>query len=299
MASFFDEIARNRLRSILLMLVFGAFFTAIIYVFVLLLGGGTFSLGFAAVLVLIYAFFTYQFGSKMVLAMSGAQLADRKQYPTLYDAVEGMAAASQIKVPDVYVVNDPSPNAFATGKNKQHASVAVTTGLLSMMNKNELQGVLAHEMSHISDNDIQFMLFAIVFAGAIGIIAALIRNIFFFGGIRGGRRGDSGIIFLIALAVGILAPLFALLLRLAISRRREYLADANGARITRAPMFLASALKKIQQYENAPNAQPVVHSNEVTASIYFASPFSAKSMMNLFSTHPPIEDRIDKLEHMY
>ncbi len=299
MTSFFDEIARNRLRSVILMLLFGALFTFVIYLFVLVLGGGPGGLIFGAVIVLFYAIFTYQFGSTMVLKLSGAKPADRKQYPILYDAVEGMAMASQIKVPDIYIINDPSPNAFATGKNKKHASVAVTSGLLSVMNKNELEGVLSHEMSHISDNDIQFMLFVVIFAGAIGMIAAVIRNLFFFGGLRGGGRRNGGILVLIALVIGLLAPLFALLLRLAISRRREYMADANGARITRAPMFLASALKKIQQYDAKPNVQPVAHANEINASLYFANPFSASSIMNLFSTHPPIEDRIAKLEHMY
>lgn len=299
MASFFDEIAKNRLRSIILLLAFGALFTLVIYFFIWILGGTLIGLVIAAVIVLLYAIFTYQFGSNMVLKLSGAQPADRKQYPILYDAVEGMAMASQIKVPDIYVINDPSPNAFATGKDKKHASVAVTSGLLSIMNKNELEGVLAHEMSHIYDNDIQFMLLAVVFVGAIGLIAVIVRNMFFFGGIRGGGRRNGGVIVIIALVIGLLAPLFATLLRLAISRRREYMADANGARITRAPMFLASALKKIQQYEANPNAQPVAHVNEVTAPLYFASPFNAKSIMNLFSTHPPIEDRIDKLQHMY
>ncbi len=297
MASFFDQINQNRLKSIILMLVFGAIFAGVVFLFVVLLGGGPIAFGLGIVLIVLYAFFTYEYGSKLVLKMSRAQVADQKQYPQLYDIVEELALAAQLKMPTVYIVNDPSPNAFATGKNKAHASIAVTTGLLSMMNKNELEGVLSHEMSHIANNDIQFMLFAIIFAGVIGIVSAFIRNMLIFGFGRGSR--DGGIFIIIGIVIGLLAPLFALLLRLAISRKREYMADANGARMTRAPMYLASALKKIQGYEKKPTATQMKTANEITASIYFENPFSTKSIMNIFSTHPPIEDRIEKLEHMY
>ncbi|MGD0510667.1 MAG: M48 family metallopeptidase [Candidatus Micrarchaeaceae archaeon] len=300
MTSYFDEINQNRLKSILLMLVFGAIFAGIVYLLAVFFGG---IIGFAIgiIVIIAYALFSYFYGSKLVLKMSRAQIADKKQYAQLYNTVETIALATQLKMPDVYIVNDPSPNAFATGKNKDHAAVAVTTGLLSMMSKNELEGVLAHEMSHIADNDIQFMLFAVVFAGAIGLLGAVVRNIFFFGGIAGGGRRNEGILLIIGLVIGLLAPLFALLLRLAISRRREYMADANGARIIRAPSYLASALEKIQAYEKKPAsiAPPTQHANEITSSLYFANPFKAKSLMNLFSTHPPIEDRIAKLKQMY
>jgi len=213
--------------------------------------------------------------------------------------VEGLALASQIPRPDVYIISDPNPNAFATGRNKRHASVAVTVGLLAMMNKKELQGVLAHEISHIADNDILYLMIAVVFAGVIGLVGAVIRNMFFFGGFRDGGGRNGGMIVLIALIIGLLAPLFALLLRLAISRRREYMADANGSRLIRDPHSLASALEKIRDYGKGPQAKPVAHANDITASLYFANPLSAQSVTNLFSTHPPIQDRIDKLEHMY
>ena len=184
----------------------------------------------------------------------------------LYDAVEGLAAASEIPMPTVYIINDPNPNAFATGRDKKHASIAVTSGLLQMMNKSELQGVIAHEMSHIYDNDIQFMMLAIVFAGVIGLLAAIIRNMFFFGFSGGNNRSGSNLIFLvIAIVMSILAPLIAMLIRLAISRRREYMADANGARITRSPQSLASALSKIGGFSQKPNAPPVQHANDMTA----------------------------------
>jgi heat shock protein HtpX len=299
MASFFDEISRNRIKSILLMLVFGAIFGGIVFLFVALLGGGILALAIGVAIIVLYAAVSYQFGSAMVLKMSRAKIADKKQYKQLYNMIEGLAVANQLKMPTVYVIDDPSPNAFATGKNRNHASIAVTTGLLAMMDKNELEGVIAHEMSHIENNDIQFMLFAVVFAGIIGLMAAVIRNVFFFGGIGVGENRNAGILVLVGIVIGLLAPLFALLLRLAISRRREYMADANGARIIRAPMYLADALKKIQSYENKPNARPVRHANEITSSLYFENPLNRKSIANLFSTHPPIEERIKRLESMY
>ena len=299
MASFFDEIARNRLKSILLMAIFSALFFAIIYIVVEFFGGGLFGLVIGGIIIIAYAAFTYFAGSKVVLKVSGAQPADKSKYPMLYDAVEGLAAASQIPMPQIYIINDPNPNAFATGRDKKHAYVAVTSGLLSMMNKDELEGVIAHEISHVSNNDIQFMMIAIVFAGVIGLLAAVIRSMFFFGAIGGNNRNGGGYIVIIALVLSIVAPIVALLIRLAISRRREYMADANGGRLTRNPASLASALKKIQGFTAKPNAPPVKKANDVTASLYFSNPLSVKSVMNLFSTHPPIEDRIKKLEAMY
>ncbi|HVA82727.1 MAG TPA: M48 family metalloprotease [Candidatus Aquilonibacter sp.] len=299
MASFFDEIARNRLKSIALMMVFSAFFVAVIYLFVVFLGGGIFSLTFAVGLVAIYALITYYTGDKLVLAVSGAKEADPKKYRQLYGIIEGLASATQIKMPKVYIIDDPTPNAFATGRSKNLSSVAVTSGILTIMSKNELTGVLAHEMSHVADNDVQFMTIAIVFAGAIGIIAAFMRNIFFFGGMNGDNRNNGGVLLLIAFVIGLLAPFFALLIRLAISRKREYMADANGARLTRDPHSLADALKKIQAFEKNPNTPQMRNVNEVTANLYFSNPFKAESFANLFSTHPPIEERIKKLEAMY
>lgn len=299
MTSFFDEIARNNLRSILLLALFFALFAAVIYIVVLALGGGPFAIIICVILVAVYAAISYFAGSKVILKISGAQKADPKQYHYLYDIIEGLALASQIKMPDVYIINDPNPNAFATGRSKKHASVAVTTGLLAMMTKKELQGVVAHEMSHIADNDILYLMIAVVFAGVIGLVAAVARTMFFFGGIGEARGRNGGIIIIIILVVGLLAPLFALLLRLAISRRREYVADANGSRLIRDPQSLASALEKIRDYSKNPQARPVAHANDITASLYFANPLRASSIVNLFSTHPPIDDRIKKLQQMY
>ncbi len=300
MASFFDEIAKNQVKSLVLMLLFGMLFALVIFAVVVLFGGGLFSFAFGLVLVAIYALLTYQYGSKVVLAVSKATEADPKQYPTLYSVVEGLALATQIKMPKVYIINDPNPNAFATGKHSAPC-VAVTTGLLQMMNKQELQGVIAHEISHVADNDVQVMTIAIAFAGVIGLVAVLMRNMLIFGGnLGGGKRNESGaIILVLAFVVGLLAPFFALLIRLAVSRKREYMADANGARITRDPRSLANALKKLKAYSANPGAQSLRSANEVTAQMYFANPFTKKNMTGIFSTHPPIDDRIAILEKMY
>ncbi len=298
MASFFDEIAANRLKSLVLFGAFTLLFLGITYLFILIFGGGPFTLAIGLVLIIIYGALVYFFGDRAVLAISRAKEADRKQYPALYETVEGLSAAAQVPMPKVYIINDPNPNAFATGKNKKASSIAVTSGLLGMMNRQELQGVLAHEMSHIYNNDILFMMVAVVFAGAIGIVSAVVRNLFFFGGI-GGRSRNGGMLLLVALVIGMLAPIFALLLRLAISRRREYMADANGARMIRDPGALASALKKVQGYSANPQAKSMANANEMTASLYFSSPFRGASVMNIFSTHPPIEERIKRLQAMY
>jgi heat shock protein HtpX len=299
MASFFDEIAKNQMKSLVLMLLFALLFIGVVYAVVILFGGGIFAFAFGFIIVILYALITYRYGDKVVLAVSRAKEADPKQYQTLYSVVEGLSLATQIKMPKVYIIDDPNPNAFATGR-RSAPSVAVTTGLLSIMNKQELQGVIAHEISHVADNDIQVMTVAIAFAGVIGLIAALMRSMLFFGFGGGGRRNDeSGLIMIIALVIGLLAPFFALLIRLAISRKREYMADANGARITRDPGSLASALRKLKNYAANPNAQNVRHANEVTAPMYFTNPFTKSSIAGLFSTHPPLDERIKKLEQMY
>ncbi len=194
----------------------------------------------------------------------------------------------------------PKGQVEATGR-KSRPSIAVTTGLLAMANREELEGVIAHEISHVADNDILVMTISIAFAGVIGLVSVFIRNLVLFGGLSGNRdrNGSNVLLIVVAVAIGLLAPVFALLIKLAISRKREYMADANGARITRNPAGLASALKKIEAYTARPNVPGVVHANEVTAPMYFANPFTAKNLMGLFSTHPPIEDRIKRLQAMY
>ena len=304
MASFFDEIAANKLKSIILMVLFSLLFFAIIYAVVWLLGGGIFGLIVGGIVIIAYALFSYFYGASMVLKLSRAKPANEKDYPMLYDIIGGLAAAGQIKMPKVYVIDTKDPNAFATGRNKNNASVAVTTGLLAIMNRQELEGVLSHEISHIYNNDIQFMMLAVVFGGVIGIIAAVFRYSFFFGGFGNDRGGNAGIVLLVELALAIIAPIVAMLIRLAISRRREYMADANGARMTRDPASLASALKKIKDFTQNPQKAAAAQQNgryasPVTAYLYFSSPVSMKSITNLLSTHPPIDERIKRLQNMH
>ncbi len=296
--SFFDAIDANKRNSLILVAVMAFVFmgavTAVSYIFDLGICGPT--LGFFALL--LYTVVVYFQGDSIILTMSHAQPVTREQYPFLYETVEGLALAQQIPVPKIYVVQDNSPNAFATGRDPKHSSVAVTTGLLQMMNHQELEGVLAHEMSHIANFDIRFSMLAIVFVGAIGMLANFAWRMAWWGGIRGGgdRRDRSGGMGLIVLAIAIvfviLAPIFIQIVRFALSRQREYLADANGARMTRYPEGLASALEKIK------NAGIPTHAaNDTTASLYFSNPFPNK-MSFLTSTHPPIDDRIKRLRSM-
>ncbi len=296
--SFFDAIEANKRNSLILVALMGLVFMgavwAVSYIFDLGVCGPT--LGFLALL--FYTAVVYFQGDSVILAMSHAQPVTREQAPFLYDVVEGLALAQQIPVPKIYIVQDNSPNAFATGRDPTHASVAVTTGLLQMMNHEELEGVLAHEMSHIANFDIRFSMLAIVFVGAIALLANFAWRMAWWGGIRGGgdrrdRGGGMGLIVLaIAIVFVILAPIFATLVRLALSRQREYLADANGARMTRYPEGLAKALEKIKSA-----SIPTHAANDTTASLYFSNPFPNK-MSFLMSTHPPIDERIKRLRSM-
>jgi len=291
--SFFDAIEANKRNSVILMavmfLIFMAAIWAVSYIYKLGICGP--ALGFFALL--FYGIMVYYAGDKVILAMTGAREATAKEYPFLYNVVEGLSLASQIPMPKVYVVDDPAPNAFATGRDPKHASVAVTTGLLSMLKREELEGVIAHEISHIGNFDIRFAMLAIVFAGAVALLGDFVWRSMGFG-FGGGRRdrGGGGILILIALVFIILSPIFAQIVRFALSRQREYLADATGAKLTRYPAGLASALDKIKKAN-----MPTKAANDTTASLFFANPFPDK-LGFLGSTHPPIEDRIKRLRAM-
>jgi heat shock protein HtpX len=291
--SFFDAIEANKRNSLILIavifLLFMAMTIAVSYIFDIGICGP--ALGFIALL--IYTVAVYFQGDSIILSMSGAREAKKEDYPFLYNVVEGLALASQIPMPKLYVIEDPGPNAFATGRDPQHASVAVTSGLLKMMKREELEGVIAHEISHIANYDIRFSMLAVVFVGAIALLGEFAWRTMLYGG-GGGRRdrGGSGPLIVIALVFVILAPIFAQFVRFAISRQREYLADANGARMTRYPEGLASALDKIK---NA--ATPTRSANDTTASLFFSNPFPNKLGL-AFGTHPPIDERIKRLRAM-
>jgi len=236
---------------------------------------------------------SYWYSDKIALGMAGAHPATREQYFDFYTIVENLAITAGLPMPKIFVINDPSPNAFATGRDKKHAVVAVTTGLLSIMNKTELEGVVAHEMSHIGNRDMLVSTVAVVLVGFVAIISDMMIRMSFFGGQRDDREGN-GIFMIVGIVVAILAPIASTLIQLAISRKREYLADASGVLLTRYPEGLASALEKISQY-----GRPMQKQSTAIAHLYIANPTGsgkfAKKVGNLFSTHPPVEERIKKL----
>jgi len=290
--SFFDQIESNKRNSMLLV-----FFLSLIFIGLVWALSYTFDIGLCGPVagffaIIFYAVAVYYAGDRVILGLSGAKKAEKKDYPFLYNVVEGLAMASQIPMPQLYVVQDPSPNAFATGRDPEHASVAVTTGLLGMLNRQELEGVIAHEISHIGNYDIRFMMIAVVFVGAIGILADIGRRTLFYGGGRN-RKGGGGILLIISLLFMVLAPIAAYLIRMAISRQREYLADANAARLTRYPEGLASALEKITGA-----AIPTKNADDVTASLYISNPFPKASLTSFLSTHPDPKERIKRLRSM-
>jgi heat shock protein HtpX len=240
--------------------------------------------------------YSYWNSDKIALRMSGARPADEATYGDLHNTVENLAITAGLPKPRVYIIDDPAPNAFATGRDPKHAAVAVTTGLLSMMNRSELEGVLAHELSHVGNRDILVSTVAVVLVGFVSIVADMaLRSGFFFGGRdREGGRGGNPIVAVVAIAFIVLAPIVATLLQLAVSRRREFLADASGALLTRYPDGLASALQKLGSYK-----APMRRASTATAHLFISNPFGAgaarSAITKLFSTHPPIEERIKAL----
>lgn len=239
----------------------------------------------------------YWFSDKIALSQSHAVLADRATYPELYTTIESLAKKAELPMPRVYIIEDPMPNAFATGRNPQNAAVAVTTGILPLLNKSELEGVLAHELSHIGNRDTLVMTMVTVLAGLFSSAA----HFFAFGGSMGGSSENRNPLFIfLAIAASIIAPFAAMIVQLSISRKREFLADASGALLTKYPQGLASALQKISQF-----AQPMRHATESTAHLYIANPlghaFSADGtekvglVKKLFMTHPPVQERVDAL----
>ncbi len=238
-------------------------------------------------------FFSYWYSDKIVVKMSGAKPANREEFFDLWTSVENLSITAGLPMPKVYVINDSAPNAFATGRNAEHAVVAVTMGLLSVLNKTELEGVIAHELSHIGNKDMLLSTVAVVLVGFVSILS----DIFLRSGLRnggGGRdRGKAGgVIMIVGLVLAILAPIVATLIHLAISRKREFLADASGALLTRYPEGLASALQKISEY-----GAPMQKASNATAHLFIANPFGSKAgvISKMFMTHPPVGDRINAL----
>jgi heat shock protein HtpX len=254
-----------------------------------------FILYIAVAIALITNVYSYWNSDKMVIRLTGAKPADPRQYQDLHRTVENLAITAGLPKPRVYIVNDPAPNAFATGRDPEHAAIACTTGILQILNKTELEGVLAHELSHIGNRDILVGTVAVVLAGFIAIVSDFFLRFLIFGG--GGRdRGGHPAMLAVGLIAIVLAPIAASLIQLAVSRKREFLADASGALLTRYPDGLASALRKIHQ-----NSKGMTKASHATAHLFIANPFGAEkkglgaSISKLFSTHPPVEERVSAL----
>ncbi len=295
----YEQITRNRVRSILLILAAIVLAGGIGYLFGYLFDGGLIGLVIALVIAAIGSFASYMYGDRVVLRVSRAVPADPQQHAKLHNLVEGLCIAAGMPKPAIYVVPEQAPNAFATGRDPEHASIAVTQGLLDSLNRVELEGVLAHELSHVKNRDMLVGTIAATLVGVVVLIAGWMRWGLVFGGGRDrGRGGGNPIVLILALVALILAPLAAQLIRFGVSRRREYLADADGALLTRYPPGLAAALRKIAASTNTMRV-----ANEATAHLWFSQPSRAvgegySRVERLLSTHPPIEDRIRALEEM-
>ena len=295
----YDAVAANRWRTVALITVFTGILVALGYVVgeVFAPGGGVgmvpLALGFSGV----SATASYLAGDKLVLAQSQARELAPGAEPQLRNIVETLSIGLGIAPPRIYLIDDTAPNAFATGRDPKHASIVVTRGLLDKLDRAELEGVLAHELSHVVNRDIRVMLLVTVLVGTVALLSDwMLRSFAWGGGGRRGRdRGGGGIILIIAVALAILTPIVATLIQLAVSRQREYLADASGALLTRYPPGLANALRKI-----AADTEALEVANKATASLYIANPLkdAPRALDGLFDTHPPIAERIRRLEAM-
>ncbi len=276
------------------MLFFVLFVGFIAYMGGLYYGDFTITIG-ALIGSIIYAIFQYFISAKTALVVNGAKEISKRDDPRLWRIVENLSITEGMPMPKVYIMNDSALNAFATGRDPKHASVAVTTGLLESLDNSELQGVMAHEMGHVKNYDIRVSMVAFGLVMVIALLSDIFIRISFFGGRRGEDDDDSGsnVLMIVGLVAIILAPIIASLIQLAISRKREYLADATGAMTTRYPEALASALEKIKQGGSATKKQ-----NSSTAHLFFANPLKKSSFSGLFSTHPPVDERISRLRAM-
>lgn len=295
-----SAISANIWKSYLIVVLFVVFTGTVGYVIGQAMGD-TMSIGIPIfIFAIIYSFFGYYYSDKMVLATSGAQEIKEKDNPELFHIVENLAIGEGVPMPRVYIINDPSPNAFATGRDPKHAAVAVTTGILERLNKAEMEGVLAHELSHVKNFDTRLLAITAVLVGFIALITdVFMRQLFWnsLGGNNDRERNNNSLFMIIGIVLAILAPIIASLIQLAVSRKREYLADASGALLTRYPEGLASALEKISK-----DPRPLKSATNATAHLFIVNPFKGKGfsgfVSGLFSTHPPIEERIKILRSM-
>ncbi len=283
----YNAVAANKRNTVIIMAVFvgliGAIGWAVSYV------NSTPSIAYWVIgVAAVYAIIQYYLASKLAVAMTGAQEIEKRDNPRLYRIVENLAIARGMPTPKVYMIDDPAPNAFATGRDPQHAIVAATTGILDVMDDRELEAVMSHEMSHVANYDIRVSMIAFGLVSAIGILSDIAIRMFFFSD----RRESNGnpIVMVIGIALIILAPIIAAMVQMAISRQREYLADASGVLTTRDSEGLASALEKLASY-----GRPMQKQSTASAHLFFSNPLKPGAFSKLFSTHPPLEDRIVRL----
>ena len=299
MINVYEQVDRNKRRSAIIMVIFVIFITAAVWLFSKALNYGPGIVGWALVFSGLMSFASYWWSDKIILAISKARPADKKRDFQFFTVTENLALASQMPMPKLYVIEDSAPNAFATGRDINHAVICATTGLISKLNRTELEAVVAHEISHIRNYDMCLMSIVTILVGMVILISDWFLRGFQFGGRSRNREGGNvgAILFLIGLILALFSPLIAKLIQLALSRRREFLADASGVMLTKYPDGLISALQKISA-----DKEPLEVANKATAHLYIVNPFKgslAKSWTaNLFNTHPPVEERIKTLKEM-
>lgn len=296
----YSQISANKIKTWIITILFIVFITTIVYVYSKATGGGLALAGFALILSGLMSFGSYYYSDKVVLSLSNAKQIKKSDNPTLFRIVENLAIGDGLPMPKIYIIDDSSPNAFATGRDPQHAVVCATTGILEKLNKAELEGVIAHELSHVKNFDSRVMSIIVVLVGLVTLLADFFMRSMWYGGRRNDDREENnaqGVFLLIGIVLAILSPLIATLIQLAVSRKREFLADASGALLTRYPEGLASALEKISR-----DPKPLSVANNATAHLFIINPFKGKAaanwLANLFNTHPPIEERIRILRSM-
>ncbi|MCL5090627.1 MAG: M48 family metallopeptidase [Patescibacteria group bacterium] len=301
MLNVYEQVDRNKTRSNVIVILFAIFVAIVVYFLGRALGYGPDFVGLALIVSGVTSFLGYWYSDQIILTVSGARPATREEDFKFYTAVQNLSLAAGIPMPKLYVIEDSAPNAFATGRDLNHAAIAATTGLLDKLDRTEIEGVVAHEISHIRNYDMRLMSVVAVLVGMIVLLSDWFVRSGMFRGRRkdgeGGQDGLGGIVFLVGLILAILSPLISKLIELALSRRREFLADASGVLLTRQPSGLIRALKKISA-----DREPLEAANRATAPLYIVNPFKGEEgsgwFSNLFSTHPPIELRIQALEQM-
>lgn len=286
----YKAIAANKRNTVIIMAIFVGIIGAIGWAVSYMYGNRSIAIWVLAIAA-VYALIQYFAASSIALAVSGAREIQKRDNPRLFRIVENLAITLGIPTPKVYIMDDPAPNAFATGRDPKHAVVAATTGLLDIMDDRELEAVMAHEMGHVQNYDIRVSMITFGLVSAIGLLSDVVLRMMFFGG--DSRDSNSNpLFFIIGIIAIILAPIAAVMVQLAVSRQREYLADATGALTTRDPEALADALGKLKEY-----GRPMQKQNSSTAHLFFSNPLKPGMFAKLFSTHPPLEDRIERLRN--